>query len=59
VAKSSDLLETKTLRRNKTAKNDARVRNILIIKAMGDSLSALECAKCELFAKSSDMIENK
>jgi hypothetical protein len=59
LAKSSDLFETKTLRENKEATNDTRVRKVLIIKGMGGSLSALECAKSELFPKSSDMIENK
>jgi hypothetical protein len=33
--------------------------NLLIVKDFLYSLSALECAKCELFAKSSDIIEKK
>jgi len=33
--------------------------NLLIVKDFLYLLSALECAKCELFAKSSDIIEKK
>jgi hypothetical protein len=32
---------------------------VLIAKGIIDSLSALQCARSELFAKSSNVIENK
>jgi hypothetical protein len=57
--KSSDLVDKKTLRENKEAMNDTRVRNLLIANEMRNPLSALECAMSKLFAKSSDVPENK
>jgi hypothetical protein len=53
------LFDKTTLRRTREVKNDTKVRNPLKTKVMIDRLSALECAKCELFAKSSDIAENK
>ena len=53
------MFETKTLRENKEVTNDTRVRKILIAKKMTNLLSTVECRRCELFAKSSDILENK
>jgi hypothetical protein len=53
------LLDKKTLSKDKEAKNDTRVRKILIAKKMTNLVSTVECARCELFAKSSDILENK
>jgi hypothetical protein len=59
LAKSSDLPDNKTLRENKEAKNSTKVRNVLIANEMSDPLSAVECARFELIAMSSDIAENK
>jgi hypothetical protein len=59
LAKSSDSIEKRQLSENREAINCTRVRNVLIAKEMIGSLSALQCARCELFAKSADVIENK
>jgi hypothetical protein len=59
LAKSSDSLEKRQLSKNGETGNCQRVRNILIAKEMRDCISALHCARYELFAKSSDVIENK
>jgi hypothetical protein len=59
LAKSSDLPEKKTLRKDKEAKNGARVRKMLIAKKMTNLVSTVECARYELFAKSPDILENK
>lgn len=59
LAKSSDSLEKRQFSENSEAGNCTRVRNLLITQGMIDSLSALQCERCELFVKSSDVIENK
>jgi hypothetical protein len=59
LAKSSDLLEKRQLSENRETGNCTRVRKLLIMNGMVKILRALECERCELFAKSSDVIENK
>lgn len=57
--KSSDLLENTVFSENKEGENCTRVSKLLIANKMSNLVSTVECGECELFAKSSDITENK